>query len=77
MMAWITGAGGLIGHYLVQNASHSAPDWKVRSLTRAELDLTDFGRVRGLFGNELPGLVIHCAALTKTPACQKNPVLAQ
>lgn len=76
-LAWITGAGGLIGSYLVRTVADAAPGWTIRGLTRPELDLTDFDAVRRLFSVEQPQLVVHCAALTKTPACQQNPALAR
>lgn len=72
--AWITGAGGLIGSHIVRNA----PDqWHARGLTRAEFDLTDFAAVRAAFRREQPQLVIHCAAMSKTLACESNPAQAQ
>ena len=73
---WITGAGGLIGNYLVQTAPQFAASRNVRGLTRAELDLEDFAAVREAFQIDLPELVIHCAALANTPACEKDPALA-
>ena len=72
--AWVTGAGGLIGHHLVQAAP--ATGWQVIGLTRPQLDLTDFAAVRRVFADHRPQLVIHCAALSKTPLCQENPALA-
>ena len=75
--AWVTGAGGLIGSQLVKLAPAFAPDWNVHGLTRAELDLADFAAVRRAFEQERPGLVIHCAALSKSPACQADPGLAR
>jgi dTDP-4-dehydrorhamnose reductase len=75
--AWITGAGGLIGHHIVQAARQEAPDWHVIGLTRPQLDLTDFPAVRRAFAEHRPGLVVHCAALSKTPLCQENPALAR
>lgn len=74
---WITGAAGLIGNYLVQTAPKFGPSWRVRALTRPELDLTDFAAVRRAFQKDLPQLVIHCAALAHTPTCEKNPELAR
>src|SRR5437867_1452164 len=76
-LAWITGAAGLLGNYLVRAAAARAPAWRVRPLTRQELDLTDFEAVRERFQQERPALVIHCAALSKTPDCQANPPLAR
>ncbi len=76
-LTWITGAGGLIGSHLARAAATAAPSWKVRGLTRSHLDLTDFEAVRRLFAQDKPGMIIHCAALTKTPACQQNPILAR
>ncbi len=76
-LAWITGAGGLIGHYLVKTAPQFAPERRVRGLTRRELELQDFDAVRREFRNDPPQLVIHCAALSSTPACQKDPALAR
>lgn len=73
---WITGAGGLIGNYLVRAAAKFAPSSRVRGLTRAELDLTNFGAVREAYQKDSPQLMIHCAALANTPACEKNPALA-
>jgi len=74
---WITGAGGLIGNYLVETAPRFAASRRVRGLTRAELDLENFDAVREAFKKDSPGMVIHCAALANTPACEKNPVLAR
>src|SRR5436190_19177176 len=69
-LAWITGAGGLIGSHIARSAP---PDWRVRALTRSELELTDFAAVREAFGRDKPQLVVHCAALSKTLACERNP----
>ena len=75
-VAWITGAGGLVGSYLVRTAPRWAPQWQVRGLTRAELDLTDHAAVASRFTEERPALVLHCAAISKTNECDANPALA-
>lgn len=74
--AWITGAHGLIGSQFVRAAPSHAPDWNVRGLTRADFDLTDFPTVRQAFATEKPQLIIHCAALSRSPVCQADPGLA-
>ena len=103
LTAWITGAGGLIGNYLVQTAPRFAPHWQLigiirdgnmpshpsvgrdpgpASLTSPSgvchrlLDLADFQVVRAGFKEDRPQLIIHCAALSRSPACQENPSLA-
>ena len=75
-LAWITGAGGLIGHNLVQAAPDHAPGYQVVGLTRPDLDLLDFKAVEQRFKKERPELIIHCAALSRSPECQANPQLA-
>lgn len=75
--AWITGAGGLIGNYLVQSAPQFAPHWQIVGLTRGQLDLLDFPAVRRAFANNPPSLIIHCAAMSRSPDCQANPQLAR
>lgn len=76
-LAWITGAGGLIGQALVQTASQWAPGWRARGLTRADVDLLDFDRLRRLFEAESPQRIIHCAALSQTTVCENDPRLAR
>ena len=75
--AWITGANGLIGNYLVQTAPRLAPHWRVRALTRADFDLLDFAAVARAFQKDQPQLIIHCAAITLVSEAQKHPVLAR
>jgi dTDP-4-dehydrorhamnose reductase len=76
-LAWITGAGGLIGNYLVQAAPKFAPQWRLRALIRDQLDLLDFAAVRREFEKDRPELVIHCAAISNVADAQKNPELAR
>lgn len=76
-LVWITGAGGLIGNYLVQTAPIYAPDFQVVGLTRTQLDLTDYAAVRVEFQRQQPQVLIHCAAMSRSPECQANPVLAR
>lgn len=71
--AWITGAGGLIGSWLARTAT---ADQAVLPLTRKQLDLADFASVRGAFKDQPPDLLIHCAALSRSPECQANPARA-
>ncbi|HEY3853863.1 MAG TPA: SDR family oxidoreductase [Verrucomicrobiae bacterium] len=72
--AWVTGAGGLIGSYIVQTAK----EWGIKAvgLTRADLDITDFAAVERRFRAEQPPLIIHCAAMSRSPDCQANPARA-
>jgi len=106
-VSWITGAGGLIGNYLLQTGSEAFRTSKSRGgaaaglplpegegrgerersagtvgrsvlgLTRPMLDLTDFPAVRERFRREKPGLIIHCAALTRAAICEQDPALAR
>lgn len=72
-VAWITGANGLIGGYLVQSAPRFAAGWRVRPQTRAAFDLLDFAAVERAFRQDPPRLIIHCAAITTVAEAQKNP----
>jgi dTDP-4-dehydrorhamnose reductase len=74
---WITGAGGLIGNYLVQTAPQFAPRWRVRALTRDQLDFLDFDAIRREFQKDQPQLVIHCAAVSTIAGTEANPSLAR
>src|ERR1041384_4071813 len=76
---WITGAGGLIGSYLLQTANEGSgsPRPEILGLTRPMLELTDFAAVRERFRRDNPGLIIHCAALTRAVACEEDPALAR
>jgi dTDP-4-dehydrorhamnose reductase len=74
--AWVTGAAGLIGGYIVRLAGKYAPAFQIVPLTRADLDLTDFAAVERRFQADQPRLVVHCAAMSKTYDCQANPARA-
>ena len=76
-IAWVTGAAGLIGGYLLKTASRWAPQWEVRGLVRADADLTDAAQVQALWHRHRPDLIIHCAALSRTGACEQDPANAR
>jgi len=75
--AIITGAAGLIGRYLVKTASRWAPNWEVQGLSRPELELTESVNVETQLHALKPDLLIHCAALSRTKACEQDPDLAR
>src|SRR5256885_12893080 len=74
---WITGAGGLIGSYLVESAKKHAPGWEVTPLRREGLDLENRKAVEALCAQTRPELIIHCAGLTQSGPCEQNPELAR
>jgi len=73
----VTGAAGLIGQYLVKTASRWAPEWDVRGLTRADLDLTDRPHVERIWQSIKPSAVVHCAAMSRTKDCEQDPEKAR
>ncbi|SPP64565.1 SDR family oxidoreductase [Nitrospira lenta] len=75
-VVWITGAGGLVGSYLMRTASRWALDWDARGLTRQDVDLTDETAVRRLWQEHQPTAVIHCAAISRPAVCEQDPELA-
>src|SRR5215831_15229172 len=75
--AWITGANGLIGNYLVQTAQTFVPCQPVRALTRADFDLLDFAAVEREFQKDKPQLIVHCAAISTPIAAENDPELAR
>ncbi len=74
---WITGAGGLLGSYLLKTAAQFAPNCEVIGLRRDDLDLTDFVALRVRLQADRPDAVIHCAAIAHPPACQRDPDAAR
>ena len=73
----ITGAAGLIGHYLLKTAPRWAPRWEVRGITRQDVDLTDAARLTGVVRSLKPMVIIHCAALSRTKDCEQDPESAR
>ncbi len=76
-VAVVTGAGGLIGSYLIRTAARYAQTWRVCGLTRKDLELTDRAAVQQTWRALQPQLVIHCAALSRPQQCQTDPRLAR
>jgi dTDP-4-dehydrorhamnose reductase len=73
---WITGANGLIGHALVDIAARHGLPFRTIALTRQELDLSCSADMAARFHQDAPQQVIHCAALTRSPACEADPAFA-
>lgn len=67
----------MIGSYLLRSASRHAATFQVRGWTRPQLDLTDPRAVEEKFRQDRPSLVIHCAAMSKSPECQAHPSRAR
>lgn len=74
---WITGAGGLIGSHLARQGAGYSNQWTTHAWTRADLDLTDHHAIQAAFKRTRPSLIIHCAAISKSAACDANPTLAR
>ena len=74
--AWVTGANGLIGAQLIQLATQHLPAYTVRGLSRETVDLLDASSVRDLFQKERPAVIVHCAAISRSPVCETDPKLA-
>jgi dTDP-4-dehydrorhamnose reductase len=53
------------------------PEWTVIGLTRPRLDLTDSAAVQAAFQADRPGVIIHCAALSRSVVCEADPRLAR
>lgn len=70
---WVTGAGGLIGHQVCQTAPRETAGAGLIALNRGTVDLTDFSAVEKLFSTHNPNVVIHCAAMSRSPSCQAAP----
>jgi dTDP-4-dehydrorhamnose reductase len=71
---WVTGAGGLIGSELVRT---SPPEFECQGLTRGKIDLLDFKGLETLFRKEFPSAIIHCAAMSRSGDCAREPQLAR
>jgi len=73
---WVTGAGGLIGNALM-TSPWRARGWEAVGLDRSALDLTDETAVSRRFAAERPDAVLHCAAMSRSPACERDPARAR
>jgi dTDP-4-dehydrorhamnose reductase len=69
----ITGGNGQLGRSLVQALSGDEPI----PLSHAELDITDRDHCLATIERERPTAVVHCAALTDTALCERDPGLAR
>ena len=76
-LVWVTGVGGLIGRELIRAADAVREvGWRVLGLTRQDLNLDDPAAVSQRLAAQTPDLIIHCAALSRTGACEADPTLA-
>ena len=90
MRVLITGAGGQVGHDLVEACSGRLPaaadpefaagklpeGWEVRGLDRAALDVADPAAVSAAIADFQPGLIFHAAAYTAVDRAEAEPAQA-
>ena len=74
----VTGAGGLIGGYIVKKLCAEPERWnQIIPVTRNSVDLTDQSAVFKFLDQTHPDVIIHCAGMTSNPACEKDPESAR
>ncbi len=78
----VTGACGLLGQELVKRLSQNPqldvlatgrddlPSFKDASVGYTRMDITDFGRVRQVFEDFTPHVVVNCAAMARVDLCE-------
>ena len=66
----ITGATGFLGSRV---AAYYQERYLLCTPTRQEMDITDEARVREVFHDFRPDVVIHCAAMSDVGRCQQEP----
>jgi dTDP-4-dehydrorhamnose reductase len=69
----ITGGDGQLGRALQRALRHE----DVVPLPRASLDVSDAGAVLAALRDVAPAIVVHCAALTDTVRCEREPEVAE
>jgi dTDP-4-dehydrorhamnose reductase len=71
----VTGAGGMLGRAVAWRAGVLGHD--VRSVTRAELDVTDAAAALRVLREVCPAAVVHCAAYTDVDGAESERARAQ
>jgi len=71
----VTGAGGMTGAEVSEQAN--AFGWKVRPLTRENLDIIDASAVDDAIAEFHPHVVVNCAAYTAVDRAESEPGIAE
>lgn len=74
-MILVTGAGGLLGRYVVSEFQRTA--CYVSEATREHADISKLDEVRDLFHRGMFDVVVHCAAYSDVDGCEKDPDCAR
>jgi dTDP-4-dehydrorhamnose reductase len=73
MRILITGGNGQLGRDL----QRALAAYDVIALSHSELDVSDAPAVDAAFARQRPDAVVHCAALTDTARCEREPEAAE
>lgn len=76
MKVLVTGAGGQLGRDLLEVLG-ADPKVVVVAVDHARVRIEERAAALALLGEERPGVVIHCAALTSVDRCELEPELAE
>ena len=69
----LTGASGFLGSRIL---TYYKDKYQLFTPSHSEMDITNWDSILRYFENHKPDIVIHCAAISDTGTCEKNPDLS-
>ena len=69
----LTGASGFLGSRIL---AYYKEKYQIFAPSHSEMDITNWDSVLPYFETHKPDIVIHCAAISDTGTCEKNPNLS-